>query len=64
MAVIPVAGNQPRILQKPQPGLDPLTTNIVMKYLCDRPAPEAQSQVVVLFVFILIINPFFTRRSK
>lgn len=69
MAVIMVAGNQPRMPQGILKGLRTLTTNIVMEmgYSADLHREALIATAVVLFVFILIINFLFSltkRRSK
>ena len=67
MAVILVAGNQPRIPTELNQGVRTLTTNIVMEmaYATGQHREALIATAVVLFVFILIINLFFTRvKSK
>ena len=68
MAVIMVAGNQPRMPQGTLKGLRTLTTNIVMEmgYSADLHREALIATAVVLFVFILIINFLFsfTKRGK
>ncbi len=68
MAVIMVAGNQPRMPQGIMKGLRTLTTNIVMEmgYSADLHREALIATGVVLFVFILIINFLFslTKRRK
>jgi len=68
MAVIMVAGNQPRMPQGILKGLRTLTTNIVMEmgYSADLHREALIATGVVLFVFILLINFFFslTKRRK
>ena len=68
MAVIMVAGNQPRMPQGILKGLRTLTTNIVMEmgYSADLHREALIATAVVLFVFILIINFLFsfTKRGK
>lgn len=63
MAVILVAGNQPRIPTELNQGVRTLTTNIVMEmaYATGQHREALFATAVVLFVFILIINLFFTR---
>lgn len=63
MAVILVAGNQPRIPSELNQGVRTLTTNIVMEmaYATGQHREALIATAVVLFVFILIINLFFTR---
>ena len=63
MAVILVAGNQPRIPTELNQGGRTLTTNIVMEmaYATGQHREALIATAVVLFVFILIINLFFTR---
>ena len=63
MAVILVAGNQPRIPTELNQGVRTLTTNIVMEmaYATGQHREALLATAVVLFVFILIINLFFTR---
>ncbi len=68
MAVIMVAGNQPRMPQGILKGLRTLTTNIVMEmgYSADLHREALIATAVVLFAFILIINFLFslTKRGK
>lgn len=68
MAVIMVAGNQPRMPQGLLKGLRTLTTNIVMEmgYSADLHREALIATAVVLFVFILMINLLFslTKRRK
>ena len=61
MAVILVAGNQPRIPNNITQGVRTLTTNIVMEmaYAADTHREALIATAVVLFVFILIINSIF-----
>lgn len=61
MAVILVAGNQPRIPNGITKGTRTLTTNIVMEmaYAADTHREALIATAVVLFVFILIINTIF-----
>ena len=63
MAVILVAGNQPRIPIELNQGVRTLTTNIVMEmaYATGQHREALIATAVVIFVFILIINLFFTR---
>ena len=63
MAVILVAGNQPRIPTELNQGVRTLTTYIVMEmaYATGQHREALIATAVVLFVFILIINLFFTR---
>ena len=63
MAVVLVAGNQPRIPTELNQGVRTLTTNIVMEmaYATGQHREALIATAVVLFVFILIINLFFTR---
>ena len=63
MAVILVAGNQPRIPTELNQGVRTLTTNIVMEmaYATSQHREALIATAAVLFVFILIINLFFTR---
>lgn len=62
MAVIMVAGNQPRITGNLLKGIRTLTTNIVMEmgYAADLHREALIATGVVLFVFILIINLLFS----
>ncbi len=69
MAVIMVAGNQPRMPGTLLEGLRTMTANIVMEmgYAADLHRGALIATAVVLFVFILIINLLFSllkRRSK
>lgn len=69
MAIIMVAGNQPRMPQGPLKGIRTLTANIVMEmgYAADLHRGALIATGVVLFVFILIINGLLSiikRRSK
>lgn len=61
MAVILVAGNQPRMPRGILKGVRTLTTNIVMdmSYAADQHREALIATAVVLFVFILIINFVF-----
>lgn len=62
MAVVMVAGNQPRMPKGLLEGVRTLTTNIVMDmaYATDLHREALIATAVVLFVFILIINLVFT----
>ena len=62
MAVIMVAGNQPRIPDSILKGVRALTTNIVidMGYAAGLHREALIATGAVLFVFILIINPLFS----
>lgn len=62
MAVIMVAGNQPRMPQGLFEGLRTMTSNIVMEmgYAADLHREALIATGVVLFVFILIINVCFS----
>lgn len=69
MAVIMVAGNQPRMPQGILEGVRTMTTNIVMEmgYAADLHREALIATAVVLFVFILIINvcvSLLNRRSE
>lgn len=69
MAVIMVAGNQPRMPQGLLKGVRTMTTNIVMEmgYAADLHREALIATAVVLFVFILIINgcvSLLNRRSR
>lgn len=69
MAVIMVAGNQPRMPKGILRGVRTLTTNIVMEmgYAADLHREALIATAVVLFVFILIINfciALMKRRSE
>ena len=69
MAVIMVAGNQPRMPQGILEGVRTMTTNIVMEmgYAADLHREALIATAVVLFVFILIINAcvsLVNRRSE
>lgn len=61
MAVILVAGNQPRMPKGIFKGARTLTTNIVMEmaYAADAHREALIATAVVLFIFILIINGLF-----
>ncbi len=62
MAVIMVAGNQPRITNNPLDGIRTMTANVVieMKYAEGTHEEALIATGVVLFVFILIINLGFS----
>ncbi len=62
MAVILVAGNQPRLTGNILQGIRTLTANVVMEmsYAADLHADALVATGVVLFVFILIINMSFS----
>ena len=62
MAVIMVAGNQPRITNDILKGIRTLTANIVLEmgYATDLHREALIATGVVLFVFILIINLLFS----
>ena len=62
MAVIMVAGNQPRMPEGMLKGVRTLTTNIVMEmgYAAGLHREALIATGVVLFVFILIINLLFS----
>lgn len=70
MAVIMIAGNQPRMPERDIAGSSgPLTTNIAieMGYAQDLHREALIATGVVLFVFVLIINLLFSvmkRRNK
>lgn len=69
MAVIVVAGNQPRLPEEITQGVRTLTANIVMEmgYATDLHREALIATAVVLFVFILIINlcvSISNRRSR
>ena len=69
MAVVMVAGNQPRIPADILKGVRTLTSNIVMEmgYAADLHRGALIATAVVLFVFILLINISFSlvsRKSK
>lgn len=69
MAVIMVAGNQPRMPAGLLKGVRTLTANIVieMGYSADLHRETLITTAVVLFVFILLINGLFSllkRRSN
>lgn len=62
MAVVMVAGNQPRMPQGLLEGVRTMTTNIVieMGYAADMHRDALIATAVVLFIFILIINLTFS----
>ncbi len=62
MAVIMVAGNQPRVTNNPLEGIRTMTANVVMemKYAADLHEEALIATGVVLFTFILIINLSFS----
>ena len=62
MAVIMVAGNQPRMPKGMLKGIRTMTANIVieMGYATDLHREALIATGVVLFVFILIINTLFS----
>ena len=69
MAVIMIAGNQPRMPKGILLGVRTLTTNIAMEmgYAQDLHREALIATGVVLFVFVLIINLLFSvmkRRNK
>ena len=69
MAVIMIAGNQPRMPKGLFEGVRTLTANIVLEmgYAADLHREALIATAVVLFVFILIINLLFSllkRRQK
>ena len=69
MAVMMVAGNQPRITGNILKGIRTLTTNIVLEmgYATDLHREVLIATALVLFVFILMINLSFSalkRRSE
>lgn len=69
MAVIMIAGNQPRMPKGILQGVRTLTTNIAMEmgYAQDLHREALIATGVVLFVFVLIINLLFSvmkRRNK
>lgn len=66
MAVIMVAGNQPRMPAGLLKGLRTLTANIVMEmgYAADLHREALIATAVVLFVFILIINLSFAQLKR
>lgn len=66
MAVVMVAGNQPRLPKGMLKGVRTLTANIVMEmgYAADLHREALIATGVVLFVFILIINLLFSAVKK
>ena len=62
MAVIMIAGNQPRMPKGLFKGVRTLTSNIVMEmgYAADLHKEALIATAVVLFVFILLINLLFS----
>lgn len=62
MAVILIAGNQPRIPESVTQGVRTMTTNIVleMAYAAGQHRDALIATAVVLFIFILIINGIFS----
>ena len=62
MAVILVAGNQPRIPSSLTQGVRTMTTNIVleMAYAAGQHREALIATAVVLFIFIIIINGAFS----
>lgn len=69
MAVIMVAGNQPRLTNDVLKGIRTLTANVVMEmgYAADLHREALIATGVVLFVFVLLINATFSvlkRRSE
>lgn len=69
MAVIMVAGNQPRMTNDVLTGIRTLTANVVMEmgYAADLHSEALIATGVVLFVFVLLINATFSilkRRSE
>lgn len=66
MAVIMVAGNQPRIPASILKGVRTLTTNIVLEmgYAADLHREALIATAVVLFVFILTINALFAALKR
>lgn len=66
MAVIMIAGNQPRVPDSILEGVRTLTTNIVLEmgYATDLHREALIATAVVLFVFILIINLSFSLIKK
>lgn len=61
MAVVLIAGNQPRIPSSVTQGVRTMTTNIVMEmaYAAGQHREALIATAVVLFIFILIINGIF-----
>lgn len=66
MAVIMVAGNQPRITGNILSGIRTMTANVVLEmgYATDLHADALVATGVVLFVFILVINLVFAILNK
>lgn len=69
MAVMMIAGNQPRMPKGVLQGVRTLTTNIVLEmgYATDLHREALIATAVVLFVFILIINftvAFLNRKAE
>lgn len=66
MAVIMVAGNQPRITSNILSGIRTMTANVVLEmgYATDLHADALVATGVVLFIFILIINLTFSILNK
>ena len=66
MAVVMIAGNQPRIPQSILKGVRTMTANIVMEmgYATDLHRESLIATGVVLFVFILIINLTFSALKR
>ena len=66
MAVVMIAGNQPRIPQSILKGVRTMTANIVMEmgYATDLHRESLIATGVVLFVFILIINLSFSALKR
>ena len=66
MAVVMVAGNQPRLTGNLLKGIRTLTGNIVMEmgYATDLHREALIATGVVLFVFILLINLLFSALKR
>ena len=66
MAVIMVAGNQPRMPQSILKGVRTMTANIVLEmgYAADLHRESLIATGVVLFIFILIINLSFSALKR
>ena len=66
MAVVMVAGNQPRLTSNLFKGIRTLTGNIVMEmgYATDLHREALIATGVVLFVFILMINLLFSALKR
>ena len=66
MAVVMIAGNQPRMPQSILKGVRTMTTNIVLEmgYATDLHSESLIATGVVLFVFILIINLSFSELKR